>query len=227
MRIKLLERAALASTWSPFSLYTDQCFQKMTCDSFQCLGGVQNVPHPFIELGWSLTIVAPNDVMSWWHLCSHNDHQPLLRSPTLSLAQNFKPSCKPICTKRQNYYHLIQSTIANLSLRPYLTISVQINPNLQAYIIKAVLILTLIPYQIPKMLKSNILKNIVIEILYLLYTYNQSYALVDHLLKPNRSCPIFRWAKSSNESRSNSKLINSCGSKSYNSDTNCNASKVN
>ena len=67
----------------------------------------------------------------------------------------------------------------------------QINPNLQDCIIKAVLVLTSILYQIPKILMFNILKIIGIKILYPLYTYNPSYALVDHLLTPNRSCLIF------------------------------------
>jgi hypothetical protein len=81
-----------------------------------------------------------------------------------SLAQDIKPSCKHIGV--------------DLSLRPYITILVQINP-------KAVLILISIPYQILK-----ILKIIGIKSLYPLYTYIQSYALVDHLLTPNRSVLI-------------------------------------
>ena len=115
---------------------------------------------------------------------------PLLRSATSSLVQNVKPNCKPICTKRLNCYHLSQRPNADLSLRPYATILAQNNPNLQGCIIKMVLVLTSIPNQIPKILKSNILKIIGIEILYPLYTYNPSYALVDHLLTPNRSGPI-------------------------------------
>ena len=82
--------------------------------------------------------------------------------------------------------------LLNLSLRPYATILEQINPNLQSCIIKAVLVLTAIPYQILKILKSNILKIIGIEVLYRLYTYNLSFALVDQLLKPNRLGPITR-----------------------------------
>ena len=206
MLIELLERTTLSSTWSSSSSYVDQRFHKTTCYSFQCLGSVQNILHPFIGLGWSPTIAAPNDVVSWswWHLCSHNDHQPLLWSPTLSLAQNVKPNCKPIHTKRLNYYHLSQRPNADISLRPYLTILAQINPNLKGCTIKAVLVQSAIPYQIPKILKSNVLKIIGIKIMYPLYTYNPSYALVDQLLMPNRSCPIIRWAKSSNESGSNS-----------------------
>jgi hypothetical protein len=150
--------------------------------------------YTFIRLGWSLTIVTPNDVMSWWLLCSHNDHQPF-RSATPSLTHDIKPNRKHIRTKRLNYHHLIQSPNADLSLRPYLTILVQIKPNLQGCIIKVVLVLTSIPYQIPKILKSNILKIKGIEILYPLYTYNPSYALVDHLQTHNRLGPIFRWAK--------------------------------
>ena len=192
MIIELLERTTLDSTWSPFSSYVDQCFHKTTCHCFQRLGSVQNIPRPFIGLGWSPTIPAPNDVMSWWHLYSHNDHQPLLRSITSSLAQNIKPTRKAIRTKHLYYYHLIQSPNLDLSLRLCLTILVQINPNLQGCIIKMVLVLTSIPYQILKILKSNILKIIGIEILYPLYTCNPSYALVDHLQAPNRSCPIFR-----------------------------------
>ena len=110
---------------------------------------------------------------------------PLSRSATPSLAQNVKPNCKPIRTKRIYCYHLSQRPNADLSLRPYATILVQINPNLQGCIIKAVLVLTAIPYQIPKILK---IKGI--EIRYPLYTCNPSYALVDHLLAPNRLVPI-------------------------------------
>ena len=97
---------------------------------------------------------------------------------------------KPIRTKCLNYYHLSQRPNANISLRPYATILAQINPNFQSCIIKAVLVLTTIPYQIPKILKSNVIKIIGIKILYPLYTYNPSYALVDHLLAPNGSGPI-------------------------------------
>jgi hypothetical protein len=78
-----------------------------------------------------------------------------------------------------------------------------INHNLQGYIIKAVIVLTSIPYQIPKILKSNILEIIGIKTLYPLYMLNQSYALVDHFLTPNRSSPIVRRTKSSNKSRPN------------------------
>ena len=112
---------------------------------------------------------------------------PLLQRTTLSFAQDVKPNRKPIHTKRLNYYHhLIQCPNVDLSLRPYITILVQINPNLQGCIIKAVLVLTSIPYQIPKILKSNILKIKGIKIMYPLYTFNPSCALVDHLLTPNR-----------------------------------------
>jgi hypothetical protein len=117
---------------------------------------------------------------------------PLLRSAMLSLTQDVKPNCKPIRTKCLNYYHLNQSPIADLSLGPYTTILVQIKPNLQGCTIKAVLVLTAIPYQIPKILKSNILKIIDVEIMYPLYTYNPSYALVDHLLALNKLVPIIR-----------------------------------
>jgi hypothetical protein len=116
---------------------------------------------------------------------------PLLRSATPSRAQNVKLNCKPIHTKRLNYYHLSQRPKADLSLRPCLTILVQINPNFQGCTIKVVLVLIATPYQIPKILKSNILKIISIEIHDPLYTYNPSYALVDHLLAPNRLGPIF------------------------------------
>jgi hypothetical protein len=97
---------------------------------------------------------------------------PLLRSATLSLTQNVKPNCKSIRIKRLNYYHLSQRPNVDLSLRPYATILVQIDPNLQGCTIKAVLVLTSIPYQIPKILKFNILKIIGIKTLYPLYTYN-------------------------------------------------------
>ena len=112
-----------------------------------------------------------------------------------SLTQNVKPNRKPIRTKHLNHYHLRQKPNAYLSLRPYATILAQIKPNLQGCIIKAVLVLTAISYPILKILKSNVLKIIGIKILYPLYTYNPSYALVDHLLITNRSCPIFHWAK--------------------------------
>jgi hypothetical protein len=117
---------------------------------------------------------------------------PLLQNTMSNPVQYVKPSHKPIHTKRLNYYHLIQSPNVDLSLRPYITNLGQINPNLQGYIIKAVIVLTSIPYQILKNLESNIVKIIGIEILYPLHTYNQSYALVDHLLTPNRSVPIVR-----------------------------------
>jgi hypothetical protein len=120
---------------------------------------------------------------------------PLPRSAKSSLAQYIKPNRKPIRTKCLNCYYLIQSPNADLNLGPYLTILVQINPNLQGCVIKVVLVLTAIPYQIPKILKSNILKIIGIEIMYPLYTYKPSYALVDHLLTPNRSCPIISLSK--------------------------------
>jgi hypothetical protein len=86
---------------------------------------------------------------------------PLLRIATPSLAQDVKPSRKHIRTKHLNYYHLTQSPNIDLSSRPYITILVQINPNLQGCIIKVVLVLTSIPYKIPK-----ILKIIGIKILY-------------------------------------------------------------
>ena len=150
-----------------------------------------------------MSCLGRGDISAVTTIISH-----LLRSTTLSLAQDVKPSCKPIRTKRLNYYHLIQSPNVDLSLRHYTTILVQINPNHQGCIIKAILVLTSIPYQIPKNLKSNILKIIGIKILYLLYTFNPSYALVDHLLTPNRSCPIFRGAKSS-DTNCNTPIINS------------------
>ena len=142
MLIELLERATLSSTWSPFSSYVDQCLHKMTCHSFQCLGNIQNVSSPFIGLGWSPTIVAPNDVMSWswWHLCSHNNHQPLTSKHYTE--PRSRPSCKPIRTKRLNYYHLSQRPNENLSLRPYPTILAQINHNLQGCTVKSILVLT-------------------------------------------------------------------------------------
>jgi hypothetical protein len=128
----------------------------------------------------------------------------LLQFTTPSLTQDVKPNCKHIRTKCLNYYYLIQSLNVDLSLRPYITILMQIDHNLQGCIIKVVLVLTSIPYQISKILKSNILKIIGIKILYPLYTFNPSYTLVDHLLTPNRSRPMFHRAKSSDESRSNS-----------------------
>jgi hypothetical protein len=114
----------------------------------------------------------------------------LLQSAMPSLTQDIKPNCKPIHTKHLNYYHLIQSPNIDLSLRLYVTILVQINPNLQDCMIKAVIILTSIPYQIPKNIKFNILKIKGIEIMYSLYIFNTSYVLVDHLLTPNRSVLI-------------------------------------
>ena len=81
----------------------------------------------------------------------------------------------------------MQCPTVDVSLRLYITILVQINPNLQGCIIKAVLVLTSIPYKIPKILKSNIFEIISIKTMYPLYTFNQSYALVDHFLTPNRS----------------------------------------
>ena len=109
-----------------------------------------------------------------------------------SLTQNVKPNRKPIHTMHLNYYHPSQRPNADQSFRPYATILAQIKPNLQGCIIKAVLVLTAIPYPILKILKSNVLKIIGIKILYPLYTYNPSYTLVDHLLTPNRSSPIIR-----------------------------------
>jgi hypothetical protein len=116
---------------------------------------------------------------------------PNFRSAMPSLTKNVKPNHKAIRTKCLYYYYLIQSPNVNLSLRLFLTILVQINLNLQGCTIKAILVLTSIPYQIRKILKSNILKIIGIEILYPLYIFNPSYVLVDHLLTPNRSGPIF------------------------------------
>ena len=117
---------------------------------------------------------------------------PLCQSAMPSLAQNVKPNHKALRIKRLNYYHPSQRPIVDLSLRPYLTILLQINPKLQGCIIKLILVLTAISYQIPKILKSNILKIKGIENLYPLYTYNPSYALVDHLLAHNISGPIMR-----------------------------------
>ena len=134
-----------------------------------------------------MSCLGRGDISAVTTIISH-----LLRSATSSLTQDVKPSCKPICTKHLNYYYLIQSSNVDLSLRPYITILMQIDPNLQGCIIKAILILTSISYQIPKILKSNIFKIIGIKILYLLYTFNPSYALVDHHLTPNRSIPIVR-----------------------------------
>jgi hypothetical protein len=167
MLIELLERATFSSTWSRDSSYIDQCFHKMTCHSFQCLGNV-------LSLGWDglLPSLLPmtlccGDIFTVTMIIS-----PLPRSAKLSLAQDVKPNRKPIHTKRQSYYHLSQRPNADLSLRSYATILVQIDPNLQGCTIKAVLVLTSMPYQIPKILKSNILKINDIETMYPLYTYN-------------------------------------------------------
>jgi hypothetical protein len=216
MLIKLLERATFASTWSPLSLYIDQSLHKMTW--------VASRMFLIFSMGWDGLLPLVLLVT----LClDHGDIStvttiisPLLESAMPSLAQDVKPNCKPICTKLLNYYHLTPTPKVDLSLRPYVTILVQINPNLQSCVIKAVIILTSIPYQIPKILKSNIFKIIGIKILCPLYTYKPIICF-------GRSSPIFRGAKSSYSSRPNTQQIHSYGLKSDNSNTNCNASRIN
>jgi hypothetical protein len=184
MLIKLLERATFASTWSPFPCLLTKAFTRRLVTASNAWVAFRTFL--VIPLGWDgpLPLLLPmtsclscGDISVVTTIIS-----PLLWSDTLSLAQDVKPNSKPILTKGLNYYHLIQNPNADLSLRPYITILVQINSNLQDCIIKAVLVLTWIPYQILKTLKSNILKIIGIKTLYLLYIYNPSYVLIDHHL---------------------------------------------
>ena len=62
------------------------------------------------------TCLGHGDIIAVTTIISH-----LLQSSTLSLDQDVKSNCKPIRTKRLNYYHIIQIPNVDLSLRPYIT----------------------------------------------------------------------------------------------------------